>query len=893
MQAGNYHQSGGFDPGLLALLGTLISGGIGGYGYSINKKDELENAKNSLDSTQKQIVAAAESALARKTAEAEKNAKASVQVGVLTRERDALKAQLEALKGKVESASGPALTFKTATPAALKAAIPKVLQTLGARYPHLTTKAGTAMIVAALEYPTTYQAKLEGLTLPMFYAKRLQVVFQQIANKKGGRRYRRRGGGMFGPTPGKESNTTGEAAQLIPAKKTLLEVDAKSNSASYGATEEPWPDMWEGLAPGAPATPPPPAAPGAKGIPSYEEFASMYEEAIRNSFVSAKDAVDKRSADAKSAVDTKVQAKKDAAAKKAAGVLAEKLQKVIKPAEADIAKQQTIVPFLAPVRRATLQTLKEALEARIRGASAKAAALTTLTGVGQWEAQEAPAKEDLTGIPADVKAYVEAVKTAKKDEEKSLTDTGSRALFTMSFTMSVNNPFTAAWNAATDPSKAYTESQKAAEFRKRSEEAIKFIRKIYESVEPTLKELEKAKKRRKGGAPRRGTRQMETSTAEEKCASVIQQAPLYINGDADFLIKSLRAVAMGGKEPIDETEWVNEKVDDQTSGATKKSSLKYLLSRLNTGMFASTTDYLRGLMAKQVTYDPNDAGLAGEAYVLLRCYLEKAAEVVKTLKGSETVFQDLSSTLSESRMASAEVEVARKNIDEVIEAKAKEIADREEEIKDTSVAVMKEESKTKGPRDETRALLSVQKDLTDASGLLSGLRSSPAYEALESSSSLLDGKTAEDIKAARDEFEERTETYDSQATAVLAKVDELVASANQFLKLRPQKPESRASSVTSVNSEIGTFSSFGSNPRSVDTTPRAEGPAAPAAQVTVGEAAQTALGMYQPNPLRTNQVLSSTASRRRMLPGLGGGNTTKRRHSKARKSTLKKRRGGK
>jgi hypothetical protein len=401
-------QSGGFEPALTALIASLVTGGIGTYGYNMSQKEAVETAKQSLSPEQKQILAAAEAALAKKTAEAEANRTASVDVVRLTQERDALKQQLEALKGKMEAASGPALTFKTASSQTLKAAIPKVLQTLGARYPHLTTKEGTSQIVAALEYPTTYQAKLEGLTLPMFYTKRLQVVFQQIANKKkGGRRYRRRRGGDMSADLAAAEASPGTPGRYLGSPAFYgREQAAIDRKKAFDATvsDEPDYDMLSGLAPPPPAAAPaavPPAL-GAKEIPSYEEFAMLYEEAIRKSTVTAKEEVEKRSADAKQKVDDKVQAKKDAAAKKAAGVLADKLDKAVQRATTD----------LASVRTQGFEAQKAEVDRLLADAAAKTASLRAVETEEGWKTTEGESKALLENLPAAVKAYTEAAKTA-------------------------------------------------------------------------------------------------------------------------------------------------------------------------------------------------------------------------------------------------------------------------------------------------------------------------------------------------------------------------------------------------------------------------------------------------------------------------------------------------
>jgi hypothetical protein len=128
----------------------------------------------------------------------------------------------------------------------------------------------------------------------------------------------------------------------------------------------------------------------------------IYEEAIRKSTVTAKEEVEKRSADAKQKVDDKVQAKKDAAAKKAAGVLADKLDKAVQRATTD----------LAPVRTQGLEAQKAYVDRLLADATAKAAALRAVETEEGWKTTEGESKALLESLPAAVKAYTEAAKAA-------------------------------------------------------------------------------------------------------------------------------------------------------------------------------------------------------------------------------------------------------------------------------------------------------------------------------------------------------------------------------------------------------------------------------------------------------------------------------------------------
>jgi hypothetical protein len=456
-------QRGGVDPGLAALIAALVSGSVIGVGYIKEGDKDKDNAKAELEKEYGQKLADAAKAEAENESLKTQERTSREKIAALMKERDEAQQRLKDVNAKIDAESGPALTFKTATPQALKDAIPKVLQALGARYPHLTTKDGTRRIIEALEYPTTYQAKLERLTLPMFYTKRLQVVFQQIANKPTGgrRRYRRRGGA--GDYLDKQIRQQRKLEKKEKKRKNALPAPVVSAADEaraeqfFNEDEAPSPSPEAEPVPAPAMTAPDMAAPAMtapeSSIPSYNEFAAIYEDAIRNSTVSVKDAVEKRSADARAAVDGRVQGKKDKAANKAAELLAYKLDKVVQQAEKDIASQDPVVTALAPARQTVLQTMKSDLQSKImearqmytsqppvraemRGggsmteqAEYAAAVYNEDTATGplpplravktetDWKSIEAPAKALLESIPAAVKAYVEAVKVAKKEND--------------------------------------------------------------------------------------------------------------------------------------------------------------------------------------------------------------------------------------------------------------------------------------------------------------------------------------------------------------------------------------------------------------------------------------------------------------------------------------------
>jgi hypothetical protein len=438
MQTAGDPQKGGFDPGLLALISVLVSGGVGSYGYSKAIENAKEIAEKSLSTEQKEIVEVAKRAAEEKVDAATKTAEEKVKG--LEKIRDDLEKQLADLRQKADTAAGPALTFKAASAETLKDAGPKVAEILVSRYTDLAK--GKDAITKALDYPTTYQAKLEGLTLPMFWAKRIQpLLLQQIATKKGGRR---RGGKVVVRKGPPVEVVTGPRDVVMGRKVQLNEEStlAPDTAASYAS----------------------------KGIPSYEEFAAIYEDAIRNSTVTAKVRVDQQTARSNKEVDDRVQKRKDDAAKNAAEQLSNKFVKALRDSETKLdplaetfspeqntflepyAKRledtseivRSFIPDKLSPRQQEIQAATGAKHAReLRGVVAalggaqegglslfsskpKPVSTEPLPDLGKtwneiktaedWNQVKEPAQKILTEFESAVKDYVAAVKAAKKLE---------------------------------------------------------------------------------------------------------------------------------------------------------------------------------------------------------------------------------------------------------------------------------------------------------------------------------------------------------------------------------------------------------------------------------------------------------------------------------------------
>jgi hypothetical protein len=237
----------------------------------------------------------------------------------------------------------------------------------------------------------------------------------------------------------------------------------------------------------------------------------------------------------------------------------------------------------------------------------------------------------------------------------------------------------------------------------------------------------------------------------------------------------------------------------------------------------------------------------------------------------------------------------------------------------------------------TSAMAGVRNSLQTASKALSDFQASDIHQKFMSSVGLFEGYSTADVTLVTSEFDRRKAAYTAEADTVYAGVDKILEETAQFARtltktapdlaekimertgvsLGPvearsftgknpiQKAKRSAAPVLlppPENAARETSTSATSEPGSTGTaptTPVADGPPGPGIEMTP-------LSLYQPNPLRDpNQVSASTASQRFMLPGTKGKTGLKVRKSPsatvtvrkggrtARKSTLKKRRGGK
>ncbi len=290
-------QVGGVDPGLAALIAAILTGGVSAYGFSKVQDSDRAEIRTAVEENLKrqigqQLREEANAAVVKKEEEIKRLQGELAQLKASTEAANAM-AQVAA-----EESSDANLTFRDASPEALRAAIPIVLSKLAAGYPKIRADGSTSpLLKAALEYPASYSGRMLRPTLATFYRKRIEPALRMdlqgpVTGGRGRKRRVKRGGDM-------------------EAELAALEED----------TTQPMPT--------APATPGTAASYGSE-YPNYEEFAPLYAEAIKEAtqMLATKVATDKTTAK-----QTAEQKKKDAAAKKAAEAIVAKFEKAIKGAE--------------------------------------------------------------------------------------------------------------------------------------------------------------------------------------------------------------------------------------------------------------------------------------------------------------------------------------------------------------------------------------------------------------------------------------------------------------------------------------------------------------------------------------------------------------------------------
>jgi hypothetical protein len=417
MQAGETdkpRQTGGVDPGLAALIMSLIATGVGGVGYVYDPEKPEEKAKKALEEKYKDQIAAAEAKHTQATKDlAEAKAKEAA-LQDLTTQLNAERAKVATLEAEGKQKSDYDAIFRNADPATLRDAVKPTLEQLGIK------PTETSAVFKALMYPSSPQGRLARMSLYDLYSKQFVPAFNKDFQKGG--RMRRRGRGR---------NDLRAGAVVPPPPSMEDELNALDSLPSSPS----------GVSPASYATPPqadgvvPPPQPTATGVPSYDTFAKVYTDAIKTSTMTAK---------ARS--DTGVSNKKNETARKFIQTLADNLGTAVKNAKEEIAKNVELTAKLQASEVASskkfleLQTKLQAGVDRVetdyltsykepekkkgwfsRGGGYDLAVMSKSGTTEDWEnikKEEDGAQKLLTDLKSGLKEYVAAAKAAAKEVPK-------------------------------------------------------------------------------------------------------------------------------------------------------------------------------------------------------------------------------------------------------------------------------------------------------------------------------------------------------------------------------------------------------------------------------------------------------------------------------------------
>lgn len=1029
-------QTGGFlDPGLSALIASLLSGGVGFYGYSKTTDADKEEAKKLAIESLGKGIAAESAANAAKVAELEKKQGDEI---TLRAEIERLKKRNAELERKEAGSSAANALFTSASTRVLQNAVEPTIA--GLERKGLVNSDNKAAVTKALGYAAKPQTRLLRMSLPTFFAK--QIAPALATTTKGGRRRRRVGGRkeddlneyavLFDKLTNK-SGTEKERNRLDELREQLAKFpEGQDEIKRLDAQEQERLDKESGADAASVATestiiPPPLDSSSSTSSPTdtktppsdYDTFVEVYSKALTDAkageIKSIHDEVEKASTESQAKSDAKAKEKANAAAVKAAQSILPKVESAIKDGETAIEEQSELVNTLDETRQTKLrENERRALMALIDQAKElvgnplpesemkpkkkrfglfggfggdKESILRNVESDEDWKALNEPTKitDLLQKIKDATKTYTEAVKKAQKEETKELTDIGRRSLFRVTVPSSPSNPFAGLIKKLSDPSQSYTEAQVTAIVREETKAKVDFIKNIFKSVDPILVELENLRKKnalppkKKGGRRKarggktpaelaaersgvaketaQGRERKSGESAEEQCTKLREQQG-YKDGDPKYFYEHIKAIAYGSADIIDETKWVSRKPTSER----ERSSLKYLLDRLNTGLFSGTADYLKGVRGKELTYTPDDVILAGEAYVLLRCYLKKATEIVKGFIKDDTVVANIQRGLDESAKARETLAKSQKQTmsekiewERTLKAHKDTITQLSTELQDLTTAITKEiNRRPQRVKDLDVLKLFIETDISNAMGKLRPLENSPEFLSLKSGLDLYDkpltntpegegetalGKVSEIMKTRNNVYTEKAapileevrktietiakiaqnKDYPTDFAAEIAKIAGLEPAPEdeEFLYQNPIFSKRRMSSIkeqglkelenepiSRLNRKLGpgkkpisaqtateqqeTESTATSNPNSTPGTPKMEGQTEESqagneqANLEQQQEGVKPAELYTPNPLTKKQTRPSIAKQgSKLLKG------------SSRKSTLKKRRGGK
>lgn len=576
-------------------------------------------------------------------------------------------------------------------------------------------------------------------------------------------------------------------------------------------------------------------------FPPFEEFAKLYENALQGSLVSVKqglqsksqERMDKKAAQkaTKAAEKASAQDKKDdGAAVKAAEELSKKFQKAKTDAETKVLKAQITAQTLGledavQDAKTTYDNAKSQVDKFLGTTTGGAfsffkskADLTEIAEVpgawttvqtpgenqtprGTWAALKDPALKLLDQYKAAADAYVAAIDEAKKAAKKGFT-LESRKLFEIpTFKWSPSNPFAGILDTL---SKSKDQSKALAENQALMKEAIQFIKGMVKKAEKVLPELKdfgyaaqeeaEAKMRavRSDKATRIGRGRRRRGGAESPLCALLKQDDSYTNGDLLWFYVNVRAVLNGGVLKAKDTtiKWIQRAVPDPSKD-TPRTALKFLLAKLDTGFLSGTKTWFRGVFGRMKLGKDGDetpeastflenAVLAGEAFIILKCLVDKAVELVNARIKTDSVAKKNARLAARNKAISAERAAAQdtatalqKKIQEAISAREAIFKGLQEQVVAVIGAITPftkaRENGGSAPNPTVAdALTTAQGLLQDSSSAFETLRMSPGFQSFINLGDRSIPGNMEAIDKAEDEFADTAAAFDAAAEEVYA-----------------------------------------------------------------------------------------------------------------------------
>ena len=587
--------------------------------------------------------------------------------------------------------------------------------------------------------------------------------------------------------------------------------------------------------------------PSSYGTPPYDTFAKVYTDAIKASTMTAKARSDLDVNQEKKKINDKNTAKADEAAKKAIVEIVAKFEKASKDVDAKFLNARTTAIAISvdedeAVKKAQtdfegiraavvalgvpLKSL-EAAQGEEPAAQGEEEEVFAYTGGGlfsskkvdltppdfngvrtvdiqdakepgeassKWSSVKEPAINLLDQYKAAADAYVKAVEDAKKTAKKGFT-LESRRLFDMpNIKWTPSNPFAGVLKKlgeSKDQAKALAENQAALK------EGIEFIKMMVKKAEKVLPELKDYGYMAQEAAKKGGRRRARRGGNKTVC-DIIKANDNYKSGNLLWFYTNINAVLNGGVQDVavgaGGIKWTEEEPKDP-SNLRERLALKFVLAKLDTGFLSGTKTWLRGAFGRLSAPQPGEkteaslffenAVLAGEAFLILKCLVDKAVELVnKEIKG-DTVAKQSARLAARNKAISADRYSAVQQPLAALQSKVNDsIAEKQTAMKMLNKDILDMTGKLSSARQEEKVhaerkvgLLGAQNALDAVMGKLTALYADPVYI------SFIDFPDTITQLTSAAEIAEKDEEFDAKRVNFVAKFNALKTEANKQLNI--------------------------------------------------------------------------------------------------------------